>query len=73
MHGAIRAAGFNLMTMFVSCGVGAQDLDTRIGKIAMEGKLPARTKARAASLWYCHRVPSHWPTLASLTSPSRKR
>jgi hypothetical protein len=25
MHGAIRAAGFSLMTMFVSCGVGAQD------------------------------------------------
>ncbi|NUU38565.1 hypothetical protein [Pseudomonas sp. C2B4] len=28
MHIAIRAAGFSLMTMFVSCGVGAQDLDT---------------------------------------------
>ncbi|MGF6284261.1 hypothetical protein QF010_002899 [Pseudomonas silensiensis] len=41
MHGAIRAAGFSLMTMFVSCGVGAQDPDTRIGKIAMEGELPA--------------------------------
>ena len=41
MHGAIRAAGFSLMTMFVSCGVGAQELDTRIGKIAMEGELPA--------------------------------
>jgi hypothetical protein len=41
MHTAIRAAGFSLMTMFVSCGVGAQDLDTRIGKIAMEGELPA--------------------------------
>ena len=41
MHGAIRAAGFSLMTLFVSCGVGAQDLDTRIGKIAMEGELPA--------------------------------
>ncbi|MBK5354279.1 hypothetical protein JFU37_17440 [Pseudomonas sp. TH41] len=41
MHGAIRAAGFSLMTMFVSCGVGAQDLDTRIGKIAMESELPA--------------------------------
>ena len=73
MHGAIRAAGFSLMTMFVSCGVGAQDLDTRIGKIAMEGELPARTKAGAASIWYCHRVPSHRLTLASITSPSRKR
>jgi pyruvate/oxaloacetate carboxyltransferase len=41
MHGAIRAAGFSLMTMFVSCGVGAQELDTRIGKIAMESELPA--------------------------------
>ncbi|VVO43391.1 hypothetical protein [Pseudomonas fluorescens] len=41
MHGAIRAAGFSLMTLFVSCGVGARDLDTRIGTIAMEGELPA--------------------------------
>ncbi|VVO67654.1 hypothetical protein PS838_01128 [Pseudomonas fluorescens] len=40
MHGAIRAAGFSLMTMFVSCGVGAQNLGTRIGRIAMEGDLP---------------------------------
>lgn len=45
MHGAIRAAGFSLMTMFVSCGVGAQDLDTRIGKIAMAGELPAHDSA----------------------------
>jgi hypothetical protein len=41
MHSVIRAAGFSLMTMFASCGVGAQDLDTRISKIAMEGELPA--------------------------------
>jgi pyruvate/oxaloacetate carboxyltransferase len=41
MHIAIRAAGFSLMTMFASCGVGAQDLDIQIGKIAMEGELPA--------------------------------
>ncbi|WDR36038.1 DUF1254 domain-containing protein [Pseudomonas serboccidentalis] len=40
MHIALRAAGFSLMTLFASCGVGAQDLDTRIGKIAMEGELP---------------------------------
>ena len=33
MHGAIRAAGFSLMAMFVSCGVGV-----RIGTIAMEGE-----------------------------------
>jgi hypothetical protein len=26
MHGAIRAAGYSLMSMFVSCGVGAQDI-----------------------------------------------
>ena len=32
MNVAIRAAGFSLMTMFVSCGVGARDLDTPIGK-----------------------------------------
>ncbi|MHC8381596.1 hypothetical protein [Pseudomonas sp. LB3P14] len=42
MHVAIRAAGFSLMTMFVSCGVGAQDLDTRIGKIAMAGDSPTQ-------------------------------
>jgi len=42
MHAALRAAGFSLMTMFVSCGVGAQDLQTRIGPIAMDGELPAR-------------------------------
>jgi pyruvate/oxaloacetate carboxyltransferase len=41
MHIAIRAAGFSLMTMFVSCGVGAQELDTRIAKIAMEDEMPA--------------------------------
>ncbi|WP_025110017.1 DUF1254 domain-containing protein [Pseudomonas sp. H1h] len=41
MHIALRAAGFSLMTLFASCGVGAQDLDTRIGKIAMDGELPA--------------------------------
>lgn len=41
MHNIIRAAGYSLMTMFVSCGVGAQELDTRIGKIAIEGELPA--------------------------------
>jgi hypothetical protein len=28
MQRAIRAAGFSLMTLFASCGVGAQDLDT---------------------------------------------
>lgn len=26
MHIALRAAGFSLMSMFVSCGVGAQDV-----------------------------------------------
>lgn len=41
MHSIIRAAGYSLMTMFVSCGVGAQDLETRVGEIAMEGELPA--------------------------------
>lgn len=42
MHGAIRLAGYSLMTMFVSCGVGAQDLDTRFGKAALENSLPAQ-------------------------------
>lgn len=45
MHIALRAAGFSIMAAFVSCGVGAQahaqDLDTRLGKVAMEGELPA--------------------------------
>lgn len=41
MYCAIRLAGYSLMTMFVSCGVGAQDLDTRFGKIAMQPSLPA--------------------------------
>ncbi|MDI3274209.1 hypothetical protein ACYZT3_13905 [Pseudomonas sp. MDT1-16] len=41
MHVAIRAAGFSLMTMFVSCGVGAQEIDPRIVKIAMEGERSA--------------------------------
>jgi hypothetical protein len=49
MHGAIRAAGFSLMTMFVSCGVGAQDPDTRIGQIVMEGELPASIQTKQAS------------------------
>ncbi|AWM92031.1 hypothetical protein DJ564_14975 [Pseudomonas sp. 31-12] len=40
MHGAIRLAGYSLMTMFVSCGVGAQDLDTRVGKM-LENSLRA--------------------------------
>ncbi|SEE58719.1 hypothetical protein [Pseudomonas migulae] len=26
MHIALRAAGYSLMSMFVSCGVGAQDV-----------------------------------------------
>ena len=42
MHGAIRAAGYSLMSVFVSCGVGAQDLDTRVSKIAIEGERSAQ-------------------------------
>lgn len=42
MHGAIRAAGYSLMSVFVSCGVGAQDLDTQVGIIAIEGELSAQ-------------------------------
>lgn len=42
MHCAIRLAGYSLMTMFVSCGVGAQDLDTQIRKAALENSLPAQ-------------------------------
>lgn len=40
MHIAIRAAGFSLMTMFVSCGVGAQGMGIGIGKVTMDGTLP---------------------------------
>ncbi|MEJ5059451.1 MULTISPECIES: hypothetical protein [unclassified Pseudomonas] len=40
MHITFRTAGFSLMTMFVSCGVGAQEMDTRIDKITMEGERP---------------------------------
>lgn len=36
MHIAIRAAGFSLMTMFVSCGVGAQDLYTHPAGVTMQ-------------------------------------
>ncbi|MBK5373631.1 MULTISPECIES: hypothetical protein [unclassified Pseudomonas] len=43
MHIALRAAAFSLMTLFASCGVGAQDLDARIGTIAMQGEPPAQT------------------------------
>ena len=45
MHSALRVAGFGIMATFVSCGVGAQaqaqELDSRIGNVAMEGELPA--------------------------------
>lgn len=40
MQVAIRIAGFSLMTLFASCGVGAQELDTRIGNITLERELP---------------------------------
>lgn len=42
MQRLTRVAGFSLMALFASCGVGAQELDTAIGKIAMQGELPAR-------------------------------
>lgn len=42
MNSAIRAAGFSLMTMFVSCGVGARGLDTPIGIIAVASERPAQ-------------------------------
>jgi hypothetical protein len=45
MRSAFHAAVFSVMALSASCGVGAQaqaqDLDTRIGKIAMEGELPS--------------------------------
>jgi hypothetical protein len=37
MHIALLAVGVSLMTMFVSCGVGAQDLDTRCGYTTTAG------------------------------------
>lgn len=42
MHGAIRAAGYSLMSVFVSCGVGAQDLDTRVDMIVIKSELSAQ-------------------------------
>ncbi|MGJ7515358.1 hypothetical protein ACSFE6_13635 [Pseudomonas baetica] len=39
MHIAIRAVGFSLMTMFVSCGVGAQSLDTHPGNVTTQPNL----------------------------------
>ncbi|RZO08555.1 hypothetical protein EKG40_11560 [Pseudomonas moorei] len=45
MHGAIRAAGFSVMTMFVSCGVGAQDLDARTGQVTLDAETPTHVSA----------------------------
>lgn len=50
MHSAIRAAGFSLMTMFVSCGVGAQELDTRIGKVTLDAEPPTHVYALRCDL-----------------------
>lgn len=46
MHALIRGAGFSLLALAASCGVGvhAQTLDTRIGPITMEGELPAHSE-----------------------------
>ncbi|MHC8314235.1 hypothetical protein [Pseudomonas sp. LB3P31] len=65
MHSAIRAAGFSLMTMFVSCGVGAADLDTRIGKIAMEDELPG-----FESNWVQTVPGKHWFSYFRLYAPT---
>lgn len=42
MNRLIRAAGFSLMAMFVSCGVGARDLDKPIGTVGVAGERPAQ-------------------------------
>ena len=50
MHGAIRAAGFSVMTMFVSCGVGAQDLDARTGQVTLDAEIPTPVSAPRCDL-----------------------
>ena len=50
MHGAIRAAGFSVMTMFVSCGVGAQDLDARAGQVTLDADTPTHVSAPRCDL-----------------------
>ncbi|MHC8306001.1 hypothetical protein [Pseudomonas sp. PB3P13] len=46
MHGAIRAAGYSLMTLFVSCRVGAEDVassaKTHFSATAQEARAIAR-------------------------------
>lgn len=49
MHGAIRAAGFSVMTMFVSCGVGAQDLDARTGQVTLDATCAWTPPVKAVS------------------------
>ncbi|NMX60122.1 DUF1254 domain-containing protein [Pseudomonas sp. WS 5059] len=46
MQALMRNAGFTLLALSASCGVGvhAQTLDTRIGPITMEGELPAHSE-----------------------------
>lgn len=54
MHITVRAAGFSLMTMFVSCGVGAQELDTYKNKVPMAPLLcMISTTTLAAELRHC--------------------
>ena len=50
MHGAIRAAGFSVMTMFVSCGVGAQDLDARTDQVTLDAETPTHVSAPRCDL-----------------------
>lgn len=38
MHISLRAAGFSVMAMFASCGVGAQAQAQEIGTHALPGK-----------------------------------
>lgn len=46
MQVLIRNAGFTLLALSASCGVGvhAQTLETRIGPITMEGQLPSHSE-----------------------------
>lgn len=51
MHGAIRAAGYSLMILFVSCGVGAQDQASGVKTSFSATPQEARAIAKEAYLY----------------------
>lgn len=73
MHGAIRAAGYSLMSMFVSCGVGAQDVSVSQKTGFTASPEEARAIAKEAYLYGYPVVEMHKTlyTLASLLPGAR--